>query len=204
MASGIWCRPDPRAQPVPPPPSLSPPRPQVVAAAKPAPPAPHIRRRHRRHCRSAAGRQRRCRRKCRAGSAECRQHVVRRDGRGPDQRPSRAAARRSRGSAHIAGSHRARFIGRANVNPRVVLRARGDTRLTVRGADGTLYSTGISEAGDSYRCPILPACRWRPAMPGRWMWWWTAWTRARSGQNQQILGHVSLDPQSLVERFNSH
>jgi hypothetical protein len=28
--------------------------------------------------------------------------------------------------------------------------------------------------------------------------------KGRVGQNQQILGHVSLEPQSLVERFNSH
>ena len=94
--------------------------------------------------------------------------------------------------------------GQNNANPRVVLRARGDTKMTVRGADGTLYLNKDLKAGDSYQVPNIPGLSLATSNAGAVDVTLDGLDKGRVGQNQQILGHVSLDTQSLVERFNSH
>ena len=93
--------------------------------------------------------------------------------------------------------------GAGNSNPRVILRVRADTRLTVRGEDGQLYLNRDLKAGDVYRVPNTPglvmatnnAAAVEVNLDGAVL--------GRAGQQQQILGRVSLDPQSLVDRFNN-
>ena len=94
--------------------------------------------------------------------------------------------------------------GQNNVKPRVVLHARGDTRLTVRGADGTLYLNRDLKSGDSYQVPNIPGLSLATSDAGAVDVVVDGLDKGRVGQNQQILGHVSLEPQSLVDRFNTH
>ena len=84
-----------------------------------------------------------------------------------------------------------------------MLRARGDTRVTVRGEDGTLYLNRDLKAGDTYQVPNTPGLSLATSDAGAVEVVLDGLAMGRAGQQQQVLGRVSLDPQSLVDRFNS-
>ncbi|MDB5736177.1 MAG: hypothetical protein JWN16_2814, partial [Alphaproteobacteria bacterium] len=92
--------------------------------------------------------------------------------------------------------------GAGNASPRVILRARSDTRLTVRGQDGQIYLNRDLKAGDVYRVPNLPGLSMATNNAAGLEVDLDGISLGRAGQSQQILGRVSLDPQSLVDRFN--
>jgi cytoskeleton protein RodZ len=94
--------------------------------------------------------------------------------------------------------------GEQNRNPRVVLKARTDTRITVRGEDGTLYLNRDLKAGDTYMVPNLPGLSLATSNAGAIEVALDGQSLGPVGQSQEILGRVSLDPQSLVDRFNAH
>jgi len=94
--------------------------------------------------------------------------------------------------------------GEQNRNPRVVLKARTDTRITVRGEDGTLYLNRDLKAGDTYMVPNLPGLSLATSNAGAIEVALDGQVLGPVGQSQEILGRVSLDPQSLVDRFNAH
>ena len=94
--------------------------------------------------------------------------------------------------------------GEQNRNPRVVLKARTDTRITVRGEDGSLYLNRDLKAGDTYMVPNLPGLSLATSNAGAIEVALDGQVLGPVGQGQEILGRVSLDPQSLVDRFNAH
>jgi cytoskeleton protein RodZ len=94
--------------------------------------------------------------------------------------------------------------GEQNRNPRVVLKAKTDTRITVRGEDGSLYLNRDLKAGDSYMVPNLPGLYLATSNAGAIEVDLDGQTLGPVGQSQEILGRVSLEPQSLVDRFNAH
>ena len=200
---GVWhlVSAGPTAQPVPAPPSLSPPRPQVVAVAKPEPPA-----------------------EASTGDSAVPPPA---ENTAPAQSPQPAKPNAGNNSSGViaAAPTNGRAVpppavpavppastitasgevyGQNNVKPRVVLHARGDTRLTVRGADGTLYLNRDLKSGDSYQVPNIPGLSLATSDAGAVDVVVDGLDKGRVGQNQQILGHVSLEPQSLVDRFNTH
>lgn len=74
--------------------------------------------------------------------------------------------------------------GEQNRNPRVILKAKSDGRITVRGEDGSLYLNRDLKAGDLTWCPICRGFISPPAMRARWKWiWmgrsWVGWDRIR-------------------------
>jgi len=94
--------------------------------------------------------------------------------------------------------------GEQNRNPRVVLKAKTDTRITVRGEDGSLYLNRDLKAGDTYMVPNLPGLSLATSNAGAIEVALDGQVLGPVGQGQEILGRVSLDPQSLVDRFNAH
>lgn len=104
----------------------------------------------------------------------------------------------ARGPAVPAG----KVYGEQNASPRVVLRAKGPTRVTVRGPDGTLYINRDLETGDSYRVPNLTGLTLAVADAGAIEVDLDGQALGRAGQPDQVLGRVSLEPQSLMDRFN--
>ena len=96
------------------------------------------------------------------------------------------------------------IYGKGNASPRVVLRARADTRLTVKGNDGQLYLNRDLRAGDSYQVPNTRGLSMATSNGGAVEVDVDGISLGRAGQLGQVLGKVSLDPQSLVDRFNSH
>jgi cytoskeleton protein RodZ len=108
--------------------------------------------------------------------------------------PAVPAPSSSSGSGQVYG---------ANPNPRIVLRTRSDVRLTVRGPDGTVYLNRDLKAGDSYQVPNIGDLLLATTDAGAVDVLLDGKDMGRVGQNQQILGKVSLNPASLVDRFNS-
>ncbi len=92
--------------------------------------------------------------------------------------------------------------GQQNTDPRVVLHAFGPTRVTVRGPDNTLYINRDLKAGDTYRVPNLTGLNLAVADAGQIQVDLDGQPLGRVGQPAQVLGRVSLDPQSLADRFN--
>ena len=86
----------------------------------------------------------------------------------------------------------------------MVLRAKGPTRITVRGADGSLYINRDLKAGDAYQVPNIVGLTMATSDAGAVEVDLDGAPMGRIGQSQQILGRVSLDPQSLADRFNPH
>jgi cytoskeleton protein RodZ len=93
-------------------------------------------------------------------------------------------------------------FGRQNASPRVILRARGATRITVRGPDGALYINRDLKAGDIYRVPNLTGLTLAVADAGQIEVDLDGQALGRIGQPSQVLGRVSLEPQSLMDRYN--
>ena len=94
--------------------------------------------------------------------------------------------------------------GAANQSPRVILRARGDTRLTVRGPDGQTYLNRDMKAGDSYQVPNVEGLTMAASNAGDVEVDLDGIALGQAGRPQQVVGRVSLDPQSLTDRFNNH
>jgi cytoskeleton protein RodZ len=94
--------------------------------------------------------------------------------------------------------------GEQNKDPRVVLKAKGDTRVTVRSEDGSLYLNRDLKAGDTYQVPNLPGLYLATSNAGMIELSLDGKAMGAVGQNQEILGRVSLEPDSLVDRFNAH
>lgn len=196
---GVWhlISAGPSPQPVPPAPALSPPRPQVVAVQPPPAPPPQAA--------PATGNSAvpppasNGRQAAASGSLSSG---------GIAAAPTRDTAQPSPAVPAVpqsgASSGPGEIYGRLNVNPRVVLRARGDTRLTVRGPDGTIYLNRDLKAGDSYWVPNIAGLSMATSNAGMVDVAVDGANLGRAGQNQQILGRVSLNPASLAERFNSH
>lgn len=92
--------------------------------------------------------------------------------------------------------------GEQNADPRVILRARGTSRITVRGPDGTLYINRDLEAGDVYRVPNLTGLTLAVADAGAIEVDLDGQALGRAGASKQVLGRVSLAPQALMDRFN--
>jgi cytoskeleton protein RodZ len=84
----------------------------------------------------------------------------------------------------------------------VVLRARGATRITVRGADGKLYINRDLAPGEVYYVPNLPGLSMAVSNAGAVEVDLDGASLGRAGAESQVLGRVSLDPQSLTDRFN--
>ena len=92
--------------------------------------------------------------------------------------------------------------GAQNANPRVILRARGDTRITVRNADGSFLLHRDLKAGDTYQVPNMPRVTMATSNAGAVELDLDGVTLGRAGAQSQVLGRVSLNPQSLNDRVN--
>jgi cytoskeleton protein RodZ len=94
--------------------------------------------------------------------------------------------------------------GGLNRNPRVILRARSDTRVTVRGPNNQFLLNRDLKAGDSYQVPDMPGVTLATNNAGAVEMDLDGIALGRAGAPQQVLGRISLDPQSLADRFNNH
>jgi hypothetical protein len=92
--------------------------------------------------------------------------------------------------------------GAMNRGSRVVLRARADARVTVKGRDGQILLNRDLKAGDSYQVPEMSGTTLATNNAAALEVDLDGISLGRAGQQQEVLGRVSLDPQSLSDRFN--
>jgi cytoskeleton protein RodZ len=174
-------------QPVPDAPSLTPPRPQVTAAAKPEtppPPAPVA-----------------------SDKATPPPAANVTPAPAPPAPPKTAVAAPTTQTAQPAPAVPAINAATGQIiaagNGRVVLRARAATRITIKGLDGTTYANRDMAPGDSYSVPGIDGLSLAVSNGGALDAVVDGIDLGKVGENDQVLGKVSLDPQSLVDRFNT-
>lgn len=169
-------------QPVPPAPVLGPPKP-AIAAARPAPPP-------------------------QAPPAAATPSVIN----GAASEPVKPAASTKPPAAPVQaaalpavpGASAGQVYGAKNRNPRVVLRVRGDSRVTVRDSGGQVLLNRDLKTGDSYLVPNLPGVTLATNDGSAVEVDVDGVAMGRAGKPQEVLGRVSLEPQSLSDRFNNH
>jgi cytoskeleton protein RodZ len=95
------------------------------------------------------------------------------------------------------------FGGQNRGTSRIALHATGATRITVRGADGKLYINRDLAAGEVYYVPNLPGLTMALSNAGAVEAELDGKALGRIGQDNQVVGRVSLDPQSINDRFDA-
>jgi cytoskeleton protein RodZ len=87
---------------------------------------------------------------------------------------------------------------------RVVLRAHAPVRVTVKGPDGSTLLNRDLSAGDTYQAPDEPGVTLAISDAGALEVDVDGKNLGPVGQPQQVLGRVSLEPDSLMDRFRNH
>jgi cytoskeleton protein RodZ len=95
-------------------------------------------------------------------------------------------------------------FGGLNTGSRVIIRARGPVRVTVKGSDGSILLNRNLQAGDTYQAPNEPGITLATSDGGALEMDVDGKNLGTVGQPQQVLGRVSLEPDSLMERFRTH
>jgi hypothetical protein len=94
-------------------------------------------------------------------------------------------------------------LGQQTRDTRVVLRSRGQTRITVTARDGRILLNRDLNPGETYYVPNQPGLTMALSNAGAVDVDLDGVGMGRAGGAGQVVGRVSLDPQSLVDRFNS-
>jgi cytoskeleton protein RodZ len=97
-----------------------------------------------------------------------------------------------------------RVFGAGNENPRVILRVHGNVRISIKSPEGEMILNRDLRAGDVYQVPNTPGITLATSNAGVVEIDLDGIALGRVGEPEQVLGRVSLDPQSLNDRFNNH
>jgi cytoskeleton protein RodZ len=114
--------------------------------------------------------------------------------------PSPAASGPQPAVAAVPG---AKVYGEQNRNPRIVLRARGATHITVKGRDGTTWINRNLNAGESYNVPNAVGLILTTTNAGAVEIDLDGLAMGSAGGDMQPADNVQLDPQSIVDRFSN-
>jgi hypothetical protein len=116
--------------------------------------------------------------------------------------PSQPAAMPSPASG-AAVAPTGKVYGEANKNARVVLRARGLTHITVKGRDGTTWINRNLNSGDTYQVPNAVGLTLSTSNGGAVEVDLDGLAMGNAGEQMQPADDMPLDPQSIVDHFNS-
>ncbi|MEO8895916.1 MAG: DUF4115 domain-containing protein, partial [Rhizomicrobium sp.] len=92
--------------------------------------------------------------------------------------------------------------GKSNANPRVVLKAKNDTHITVRGANGTVYINRNLKTGDTYQLPNAVGLTLSTTNAGAVEMDLDGQAIGVAGGVDQSAEAIPLDPQAIVDRFH--
>ena len=93
--------------------------------------------------------------------------------------------------------------GEQNKNARVVLHLRQTARILVQGPDGTLFINRTLKAGDSYKVPNFVGMTLTTSNAGAVELDLDGTALGLVGKNQETAEALSLDPQAVMDRYNS-
>jgi cytoskeleton protein RodZ len=94
----------------------------------------------------------------------------------------------------------ATVYGQTNRHARVVLKAKADTHIMVRGQNGTVYINRSLKAGDSYQVPNQTGLTLSASNAGAIEMDLDGQLMGTAGGEQQSADDVSLDPQTIADR----
>lgn len=94
--------------------------------------------------------------------------------------------------------------GDASKPARVVLRAREATRILIQGADGRVYQNRLLKPGDSYRLPNIPGLTLTTPNAGAIEVNLDGSAMGVAGHSQETTEALSLDAQSIQDRYNGN
>ena len=118
--------------------------------------------------------------------------------------PGKPAAPSAAPAATAPPAVTGQVYGEQNKNARVVLRARGDTHITVRGADGRVFINRVLKSGDIYQLPNVVGLTLSTTNAGAVEIDLDGLAMGRAGTDLETTGGISLDPQAIVDRYNGH
>jgi cytoskeleton protein RodZ len=95
-----------------------------------------------------------------------------------------------------------KVYGQLNKNARVVLRMKQATRILIQGSDGTTYINRTLNAGDTYLVPDMVGLTLTAADAGAVEIDLDGVAMGPAGKHGQIGETLSLDPQSIADRYN--
>ena len=93
-----------------------------------------------------------------------------------------------------------RVFGSLNHDARVILKARGDTHILVRGRDGMVYINRNLKPGDSYQLPNIVGLSLTTTNAGAVELSLDGVAMGRAGAELQTVGDIPLDPQAIADR----
>ena len=115
--------------------------------------------------------------------------------------PSPAAGAQATGPAVAPAG---KVYGAQNKDARVVLRVRTATHVTVKGRDGTMFINRDLVPGDTYNVRNIPGMTLSTSNGGGVEIDLDGVAMGNAGPQMQPADNVLLDPQSIVDHFNSH
>lgn len=115
--------------------------------------------------------------------------------------PAAAAPTQTEAAASPADPAAPTVYGKGNLNPRVVLKAKNDTHITVRGGNGTVYINRNLKAGDTYQLPNVTGLTLSTTNAGAVEMDLDGQAIGVAGGVDQGAEAIPLDPQAIVDRF---
>jgi len=94
--------------------------------------------------------------------------------------------------------------GEKNRNPRVILRARQVTRVLVQGPDRKVFLLETLQPGDIYQVPNIVGLTLTTPNAGAIEIDLDGQSLGVAGHNQETAEAISLDPQSIMDRYNGN
>ncbi|MDE1986702.1 MAG: DUF4115 domain-containing protein [Alphaproteobacteria bacterium] len=95
------------------------------------------------------------------------------------------------------------IYGEQNKNPRVILRMRQAARILIEGPDGMVYINRTLKPGDTYRVPNLVGLTLTTSDAGSVELDLDGQSMGVVGKGDETVEALSLDPQSVMDRFNN-
>jgi cytoskeleton protein RodZ len=96
------------------------------------------------------------------------------------------------------------IYGEGNKGSRVVLRMRQVARIVVQGPDGRVFMNRTLKPGDSYQLPNLVGLTLTTSNAGGVEIDLDGQVVGIAGRNQETAEAISLDPQSIMDRYNGN
>ena len=96
-----------------------------------------------------------------------------------------------------------KIYGLQNVNPRVILRVRTATNVLIQGPDGKVFLNRVLQPGDSYNVPNLVGVTLTTQDGSAVGLELDGQPMGNAGHGGKVTEALSLDPQAIVDRYNS-
>jgi cytoskeleton protein RodZ len=117
--------------------------------------------------------------------------------------PASAAPGTATPDAQTAALPPGQTFGQQNANPRVILRVHATTNVLIQGPDGKVFLNRVLHPGDSYNVPNLVGVTLSTQNGSAIAMELDGQPMGNAGHGDKVTEALSLDPQAIVDRYNS-